>query len=116
MNENAVPGNRSALFRSWPRAGKNSRTRAGGRCAICAFRSPTAAISAAPIACRRRCSARTSSSSSAAQLLSFEEIQRLVRIFRDHGVEKIRITGGEPLVRRKLERLIEMLAYWDAWI
>jgi cyclic pyranopterin phosphate synthase len=47
------------------------------------------------------------------QLLSFGEIHRLVRIFRDQGVEKIRITGGEPLVRRKLERLIEMLAYWD---
>jgi cyclic pyranopterin phosphate synthase len=47
------------------------------------------------------------------QLLSFGEIHRLVRLFRDHGVEKIRITGGEPLVRRKLERLIEMLAYWD---
>ena len=47
------------------------------------------------------------------QLLSFGEIHRLVRMFRDHGVEKIRITGGEPLVRRKLERLIEMLAYWD---
>jgi cyclic pyranopterin phosphate synthase len=47
------------------------------------------------------------------QLLSFGEIHRLVRIFRDHGVEKIRITGGEPLVRRKLERLIEMLADWD---
>ena len=47
------------------------------------------------------------------QLLSFGEIHRMVRIFRDHGVEKIRITGGEPLVRRKLERLIEMLAYWE---
>ncbi|MEO8629182.1 MAG: GTP 3',8-cyclase MoaA, partial [Betaproteobacteria bacterium] len=47
------------------------------------------------------------------QLLSFGEIHRLVRVFRDQGVEKIRITGGEPLVRRKLERLIEMLAYWD---
>ena len=47
------------------------------------------------------------------QLLTFGEIHRLVRIFRDQGVEKIRITGGEPLVRRKLERLIEMLAYWD---
>ncbi|MFN0318132.1 MAG: GTP 3',8-cyclase MoaA [Burkholderiales bacterium] len=47
------------------------------------------------------------------QLLSFGEINRLVRIFRDQGVEKIRITGGEPLVRRKLERLIEMLSYWD---
>ncbi|MCW5626522.1 MAG: GTP 3',8-cyclase MoaA [Burkholderiales bacterium] len=47
------------------------------------------------------------------QLLSFGEIHRLVRIFKDHGVEKIRITGGEPLVRRKLEVLIEMLAYHD---
>jgi cyclic pyranopterin phosphate synthase len=47
------------------------------------------------------------------QLLSFGEIHRLVRLFRDHGVQKVRITGGEPLVRRKLERLIEMLAYWE---
>jgi cyclic pyranopterin phosphate synthase len=47
------------------------------------------------------------------QLLSFGEIHRMVRLFRDQGVEKIRITGGEPLVRRKLERLIEMLAYWN---
>ncbi len=45
------------------------------------------------------------------QLLSFGEIHRLTRIFRDQGIEKVRITGGEPLVRRKLERLIEMLAY-----
>jgi len=45
------------------------------------------------------------------QLLSFGEINRLVRIFRDLGIGKVRITGGEPLVRRKLERLIEMLAY-----
>jgi GTP 3',8-cyclase len=45
------------------------------------------------------------------QLLTFGEIHRLTRIFRDQGIEKVRITGGEPLVRRKLERLIEMLAY-----
>ncbi len=44
------------------------------------------------------------------QLLSFDEIHRLVTIFKSHGIEKIRITGGEPLVRRQLERLIEMLA------
>ncbi len=44
------------------------------------------------------------------QLLSFDEIHRLVRIFRGHGIEKVRITGGEPLVRRQLEKLIEMLA------
>ena len=46
-------------------------------------------------------------------LLSFGEIHRLVRLFREQGVEKIRITGGEPLVRRKIERLIEMLAWHD---
>ena len=45
-----------------------------------------------------------------AELLSFDEIRQLVRIFVDQGVEKIRITGGEPLLRRDLERLIEMLA------
>jgi cyclic pyranopterin phosphate synthase len=44
------------------------------------------------------------------QLLSFDEIHRLVTIFKGHGIEKVRITGGEPLVRRQLERLIEMLA------
>ncbi len=44
------------------------------------------------------------------ELLSFEEISRLARVFRGHGVGKIRLTGGEPLLRRNLERLIEMLA------
>ncbi|MGV8805508.1 MAG: GTP 3',8-cyclase MoaA [Polaromonas sp.] len=43
-------------------------------------------------------------------LLSFEEITRLAKVFVAHGVEKIRLTGGEPLLRRHLERLIEMLA------
>jgi cyclic pyranopterin phosphate synthase len=43
-------------------------------------------------------------------LLTFEEIARLARIFTGLGVEKIRLTGGEPLVRRNLEQLIEMLA------
>ncbi len=45
-----------------------------------------------------------------ASLLTFEEITRLVRAFVAHGVEKIRLTGGEPLVRRDVEKLIEMLA------
>ena len=44
------------------------------------------------------------------ELLSFEEIERLARIFVSHGVKKIRLTGGEPLVRRNLEHLIESLA------
>lgn len=44
------------------------------------------------------------------ELLSFEEIARLVRVAQGLGVEKVRITGGEPLVRRDLERLIAQLA------
>jgi cyclic pyranopterin phosphate synthase len=47
------------------------------------------------------------------ELLSFEEITQLARAFVANGVEKIRITGGEPLVRRDVERLIEMLAAID---
>jgi GTP 3',8-cyclase len=43
-------------------------------------------------------------------LLSFEEIARLTKIFIAHGVEKIRLTGGEPLLRKHLEVLIGMLA------
>ena len=45
-----------------------------------------------------------------AEILTFEEIERLVRIFVSLGVQKIRLTGGEPLVRRDLERLVEKLA------
>jgi GTP 3',8-cyclase len=44
------------------------------------------------------------------QVLSFEEIERIARVFVELGAEKIRITGGEPLVRRDLPVLIEMLA------
>jgi len=44
------------------------------------------------------------------ELLSFEEITRLTAIFSSLGVEKIRLTGGEPLLRKNLEILIEMLA------
>jgi cyclic pyranopterin phosphate synthase len=44
------------------------------------------------------------------QVLSFEEIERLARAFVAGGVEKLRITGGEPLVRRDLPTLIAMLA------
>jgi len=43
-------------------------------------------------------------------LLSFEEIVRIARIFVDQGVEKIRLTGGEPLLRRHIENLVEQLA------
>jgi len=44
------------------------------------------------------------------QILTFEEIARLARIFVEHGVQKIRLTGGEPLVRRDLHLLVKMLA------
>jgi cyclic pyranopterin phosphate synthase len=45
-----------------------------------------------------------------AELLSFEEIVRLVRVFARLGVRKVRLTGGEPLLRRELERLVATLA------
>jgi cyclic pyranopterin phosphate synthase len=44
------------------------------------------------------------------QVLSFEEIERLARVFVRLGVEKLRITGGEPLVRRNLPHLVAMLS------
>ena len=44
------------------------------------------------------------------ELLSFEEIARLVGLFAAQGVSKVRLTGGEPLLRRDLERLVEMVA------
>ncbi len=45
-----------------------------------------------------------------AELLSFEEITRLARVFTLHGVRKLRLTGGEPLLRKNLEILIAQLA------
>src|SRR5499433_2357823 len=47
------------------------------------------------------------------ELLTFEEIARLAAVFVSLGTRKIRITGGEPLVRRDLERLVEQLAALD---
>jgi len=47
------------------------------------------------------------------ELLSFEEIERIVRTFAAMGVRKIRLTGGEPLVRSELESLIERIAAVD---
>lgn len=43
-------------------------------------------------------------------LLSFEEITRTARLFAAHGVQKVRLTGGEPLLRKHIEVLVEMLA------
>jgi GTP 3',8-cyclase len=48
-----------------------------------------------------------------AELLSFEEIARLARAFATVGVRKLRLTGGEPLLRRDLERLVAMLREID---
>jgi cyclic pyranopterin phosphate synthase len=45
-----------------------------------------------------------------AEILSFEEIERLVRLFVALGVEDVRLTGGEPLVRREFPRLVARLA------
>ncbi|MGH2377281.1 MAG: GTP 3',8-cyclase MoaA [Candidatus Limnocylindria bacterium] len=47
------------------------------------------------------------------ELLTYEEIERLARIFVGLGVEKIRLTGGEPLLRRNVETLVGMLAEVD---
>src|SRR5919198_3764362 len=45
-----------------------------------------------------------------AELLTFEEIERLVRLLVRMGVEDVRLTGGEPLVRREFPKLVGMLA------
>jgi cyclic pyranopterin phosphate synthase len=44
------------------------------------------------------------------QLLTFEELTRLAQVFASLGVRKLRLTGGEPLLRRDLEKLVAMLA------
>ena len=43
-------------------------------------------------------------------LLRFEEVTRLVELFTELGVEKVRLTGGEPLLRKNLPLLVSMLA------
>ena len=83
---------------------------AAGQCTTFGFRLPTAATSAASYCMPSRCSARTIPSSAGKELLSFEEIERVARSFVQHGVRKIRITGGEPLLRRGVEDLVAMLA------
>ncbi|HHN75366.1 MAG TPA: radical SAM protein, partial [Acidobacteria bacterium] len=47
------------------------------------------------------------------EVLTYEEIERLVRIFVGLGVGKVRLTGGEPLIRRDLPVLVERLAAID---
>jgi cyclic pyranopterin phosphate synthase len=48
-----------------------------------------------------------------AHLLTFEEIERAVRVFAGLGIRKVRLTGGEPLLRQELERLVARLARLD---
>src|SRR5215218_4611682 len=45
-----------------------------------------------------------------AEVLTFEEIARLARVFHGFGTEKIRLTGGEPLLRRGIDELVGMLS------
>jgi len=47
------------------------------------------------------------------ELLSFDEISHLVRVFTERGVEKVRITGGEPLLRKDVEKLVGMIRSVD---
>ena len=47
------------------------------------------------------------------EILTFEEIARFVRIAAAHGVTKVRLTGGEPLVRRDVDRLVAMISVVD---
>ena len=49
-----------------------------------------------------------------AEILTFEEIERLVGLFAEMGVRDVRLTGGEPLVRKQFPRLAQMLAAIDA--
>jgi cyclic pyranopterin phosphate synthase len=46
-------------------------------------------------------------------ILTFEEIERTVRLFVELGIEKVRLTGGEPLLRQEIEKLVERLARID---
>ncbi len=48
-----------------------------------------------------------------AHILSFEEIERVVRLFVELGIQKVRLTGGEPLLRQEIERLVRSVAQID---
>ena len=77
-----------------------------GRCAACGSRSPTGAICAA-----RYCMPETDYAWLPREsVLSFEEIAMLADVFADLGADRVRLTGGEPLLRRDLPSLIETLA------
>ena len=79
-----------------------SPTRWAAPCATCASPSPTAATSAAPTACPRRSSGATTRSCPRTRSCRSRRSSGVARAFVALGVEKLRITGGEPLVRRDL--------------
>src|SRR5438552_17122176 len=86
---------RSPLVDSFGRVHTNLRISVTDRCNIrCFYCMPEEVVQFAP----RR------------ELLSYEEIERFVRVAADLGVTKIRLTGGEPLVRKGLPGLVRRLA------
>ena len=82
---------------------RHSSTASAACTPACGSASPTAATSAASTACRTR----TSASGRGDEILTFEEITRFVRVVSQMGVHRLRLTGGEPLVRADLPRLVE---------
>ena len=104
----ARPAARRGVRRRTARPSGTGRaaTPCGARCATCGSRSPIAATCAARTACRRR----STRGCRRPQILSFEELSALVDRFVALGVDKVRLTGGEPLVRRDLPALVTLLA------
>ena len=90
---------------SMPRGGRSMDAMAGST-PTCGYRSPTAATCAASTACPRKacpfCPAQ--------EILNFEEIARVAGVARSLGVRSLRLTGGEPLVRRGIVELVRQLS------
>src|SRR3984957_6847034 len=85
---------RNQLVDSWGRPHNNLRISVTDRCNIrCTY-----------------CMPETVRFLPRADLLSFEEIERFVRVASTLGIDKVRLTGGEPLVRRDLPNLVAKLA------
>ena len=80
-----------------------------GRSATCGYRSPIAATSAAPTACPGATTVPGTGSSRGSEQLTVEEIVRLAGVFISLGVTKIRLTGGEPLLRPDLAQIVRRL-------
>ena len=99
-----------AIPATLPRPPACCSTGCSGRCTTCASRSPTAATSAAATACRRRSSTSSTPSCRTRRCSASRRSPGWPPLFVAHGVRKIRLTGGEPLLRRDLERLVAMLA------